>query len=428
MVQRFSDHIVSLLGTPNKHRFLLGVSGGVDSVVLAHLLHTIQIDFGIAHVNYALRGADSDADEQLVRDLAASLDVACHVTQAPIAPAASGIQEKARDLRYQWFEEVLESNAYDTLLTAHHADDQLETLFMRLTRGSGLEGLGGIHGKRGTLVRPLLPFRKDEILAYAKAQKLNWREDVSNSSTQYLRNAIRHKLLPSFMELSPDAATNTLTSMQHLRDAFEGILSQLQNIKTDWKQHGEALRIPFSSIDDLHPKSFWLHYLFAPYGLDVKEVEKLLNTHAGKKCTGKKHILTRERNHLILMPTATVAATEQDYFLVPEEGIETPIKLKISADDIASQPTSKCAFLDKEKLDFPLILRRWRSGDVFYPSGMTGKKKVAKFFKDEKMSSLDKKQQWLLCSGDNIVWLVGKRINRKFEAVANTTTLQIQLV
>ena len=139
-------------------------------------------------------------------------------------------------------------------------------------------------------------------------------------------------------------------------------------------------------------------------------------------------MLTRERNHLILMPTAATAATEQDYFLVPEEGIETPIKLKISADVIVSQPTAKCAFLDKEKLDFPLILRRGRSGDVFYPSGMTGKKKVAKFFKDEKMSSLDKKQQWLLCSGDNIVWLVGKRINRKFEAVANTTTLQIQLV
>ncbi len=428
MVQKFSDHIVSLLGTPKKYRFLLGVSGGVDSVVLAHLLHTLQIDFGVAHVNYALRGADSDADEQLVRDLAASLDVACHVTQAPIDSAASGIQEKARDLRYHWFGEVLESNAYDTLLTAHHADDQLETLFMRLIRGSGLEGLGGIHGKKSFLVRPLLPFRKDEILAYAKAQKLNWREDISNSSTQYLRNAIRHNVLPSFTELSPDAAANTLASMQHLRDAFESIQLQLQNLKADWKQQREALKIPFSSIDELHPKSFWLHHLFAPYGLDVKEVRKLLDTYAGKKCTGEKYILTRERNHLILTPTVAIVATEQDYFLVPEEGIDTPIKLKISADVIASQPTSKCAFLDKEKLDFPLILRRWRSGDVFYPSGMTGKKKVAKFFKDEKMSALDKKQQWLLCSGEDIVWVVGKRINRKFEAVANKTTLQIQLL
>ena len=428
MEQRFNNHIVSLLGSPKKHRFLLGVSGGVDSVVLAHLLHSLEIDFGIAHVNYGLRGVDSDADEQLVRDLATSLGVACHVTQAPIDPTASGIQEKARDLRYNWFKEVLESNVYDTILTAHHADDQLETLFMRLTRGSGLEGLGGIQDNKGLLVRPLLPFQKDEILAFAKEQKLHWREDVSNSSSRYLRNAIRHKVLPSFMELSPDAAANTLTSMQHLRDAFEGIQSQLQNIKTDWKQQGEALKIPFSSIDALHPKSFWLHHLFAPYGFDVKEVEKLLETHAGKKCTGKKYVLTRERNHLILTPTAETAAIEQVYFLVPEEGIEAPIHLKISANVIAAKPTAKCAVLDKEKLDFPLILRRWKTGDVFYPTGMSGKKKVAKFFKDEKMSALDKKQQWLLCSGDDIVWVVGKRINRKFVTAVNTTTLQIQLV
>ena len=428
MEQRFKNHIVSLLGSPKKHRFLLGVSGGVDSVVLAHLLYTLEIDFGIAHVNYGLRGADSDADEQLVRDLAASLGVACHVTQAPIDPTASGIQEKARDLRYNWFSEVLESNAYSTILTAHHADDQLETLFMRLTRGSGLEGLGGIQDNKGLLVRPLLPFQKDEILAFAKEQKLHWREDVSNSSSRYLRNAIRHKVLPSFMELAPDAAANTLTSMQHLRDAFEGIQSQLQNIKTDWKQQGEALKIPFSSIGALHPKSFWLHHLFAPYGFDVKEVEKLLETHAGKKCTGEKYVLTRERNHLILTPTAETAAIEQVYFLVPEEGIEAPIHLKISANVIAAKPTAKCAVLDKEKLDFPLILRRWKTGDVFYPTGMSGKKKVAKFFKDEKMSALDKKQQWLLCSGDDIVWVVGKRINRKFVTVVNTTTLQIQLV
>jgi len=428
MEQRFKDHIVSLFNTPKKHRFLLGVSGGVDSVVLAHLLHTLEIDFGIAHVNYGLRGADSDTDEQLVRYLAASLGVACHVTQAPIDPDATGIQEKARELRYNCFSEVLESNAYDTILTAHHADDQLETLFMRLTRGSGLEGLGGIQDKKGFLVRPLLPFRKDEILAFAKEQKLHWREDVSNSSSKYLRNAIRHKVLPSFMELSPDAAANTLTSMQHLRDAFEGIQSQLQNIKTDWKQQGEALKIPFSSIDALHPKNFWLHHLFAPYGFDVKEVEKLLDTHAGKKCTGEKYVLTLERDHLILTPKTASPAIEQDYFLVPEGGIEAPIKLKISADVISSKPSAKCAVLDKEKLDFPLILRRWKTADVFYPTGMTGKKKVAKFFKDEKMSALDKKQQWLLCSGDDIVWVVGKRINRKFVAVANTTTLQIQLV
>jgi tRNA(Ile)-lysidine synthase len=299
---------------------------------------------------------------------------------------------------------------------------------MRLIRGSGLEGLGGIQDKNDILVRPLLPFRKAEILAYAKEQKFNWREDVSNSSTKYLRNAIRHNVLPSFKELSPDAAANTLTSMQHLRDAFEGIASQLQNIKAAWSKQGETFIIPLTSIGTLNPKSFWLHHLFAPYGFDVKEVEKLLKTHAGKKCTCDKYVLTRERDHLILAPIDLTVTTEQDYFLVPEKGIEAPIKLNISTDVGAHKSTTNCAVLDKSKLDFPLILRRWKTGDVFYPTGMTGKKKVAKFFKDEKMSVRDKKQQWLLCSGDDIVWVVGKRINRKFEALANTNTLQIKLV
>jgi tRNA(Ile)-lysidine synthase len=428
MAQRFRDHIASLLVTPKKHRFLLGVSGGVDSVVLVHLVYSLQLDFGIAHVNYALRGAESDADEQLVRDLADSLGVACHVAQAPIAPDASGIQARARDLRYHWFREVLKSSAYDTILTAHHADDQLETFFMRLMRGSGLEGLGGIHEKNDILVRPLLPFFKAEILAYAKKEKLNWREDVSNSATKYLRNAIRQNVLPHFKELSADAAANTLMSMQHLRDAFEGIASQLQNIKAAWTKQGETFVIPLTSIGVLNPKSFWLHHLFAPYGFDVKEVEKLLKTHAGKKCTCDKYVLTRERDHLILAPIAPTVSTEQDYFLVSEKGIETPIELKISTVASTYKPTAKCVVFDKEKLDFPLILRRWKTADVFYPTGMTGKKKVAKFFKDEKMSAREKKQQWLLCSGDDVVWVVGKRINRKFEASANTNMLQITLV
>jgi tRNA(Ile)-lysidine synthase len=178
----------------------------------------------------------------------------------------------------------------------------------------------------------------------------------------------------------------------------------------------------------LNPKSFWLHHLFAPYGFDVKEVEKLLKTHAGKKCTCDKYVLSRERDHLILAPIAETVSTDQDYFLVPETGIETPITLEVLTAPSTHKPTAKCVVLDKEKLDFPLILRRWKTADVFYPTGMTGKKKVAKFFKDEKMSARDKKQQWLLCSGDDIVWVVGKRINRKFEASANTIMLQITLV
>jgi tRNA(Ile)-lysidine synthase len=428
MVQKFKEHMASLLGVTEKHRFLLGVSGGVDSVVLAHLMHDLNANYGIAHVNYNLRGAHSDADEQLVRNLAASHGVDCFVKNAPIDINSSGIQEKARDLRYNWFLEVLKRNDYDVILTAHHADDQLETFLMRLTRGSGLRGLGGMQDKKGVLIRPLLAFNKNEILSYAKKQKLNWREDLSNSSTKYLRNAIRHKVIPTFTGLATDAVANSLSSMQYLRDAFEAIESQLDKIKATWKQDGESLTIPLSSIEEFNPQSFWLHHLFEPYGFNFKEVKKLLETHSGKKCTSKKYVLTRQRNELVLAPISTIMKASEDYYLVPEEGILNPIKLEISSNVVTHPLTANHAVLNKEKLDFPLILRRWKKGDAFYPTGMIGKKKVAKFFKDEKMSTLDKEKQWLLCSGDDIVWVVGKRINRKFEAAANTTTLHIQLV
>lgn len=426
MERKFKLHFETLFQHTKQCTFLLAVSGGVDSVVMAQLMHRCGYHFGIAHVNYALRAAESDADEQFVRQLAESLGVPCHVAQKPINPTDSGIQEKARDLRYAWFREVFETHAYDAVLTAHHADDQLETLFLRLSRGSGLEGLGGIQDKNGLLVRPMLPFFKEELIAYAKKKKLTWRTDTSNQSTKYLRNVIRHEVLPAFLALKPEVAANTLTSMQHLRDAFDAITVARAQIKTDWIQEDKTIKIPIASLTKLTPLNFWLHHLFSPYGFDAKEVEKLLETHSGKKCISVTHKLTHAREYLVLTELKHSSKAEQAYFLVPENGISAPLKLEISEVDFATLPQAHVALLNKEKLDFPLVLRKWKVGDVFYPSGMTGKKKLAKFFKDEKMSSFDKQQQWLLCSGDEIVWVVGKRINRKFAAVVESTTLQIK--
>lgn len=426
MERKFKLHFEALFQHTKQCTFLLAVSGGVDSVVMANLMHRCGYRFGIAHVNYALRAAESDADEQFVRQLADSLDVPCHVAQKPINPTDSGIQEKARDLRYAWFEELVDTYEYDAVLTAHHADDQLETLFMRLSRGSGLEGLGGIQDKNGLLMRPMLPFFKEELIAYATAKNLTWRTDTSNQNKKYLRNAIRHDVLPSFLALKPEVAANTLTSMQHLRDAFDALTLAEAQIKMHWTQEDKSIKIPIASMIKLTPLNFWLHHLFSPYGFDAKEVEKLLETHSGKKCISATHELLHARDYLVLTELKHGSKSEQAYFLVPENGISAPIKLEISEVDFATVPQRNVALLHKEKLDFPLVLRKWKAGDVFFPSGMTGKKKLAKFFKDEKMSAQEKKQQWLLCSGDEIVWVVGKRINRKFAAVVDTTTLQIK--
>ena len=428
MEQKFKQHIESLLDPTTNPKILVAVSGGVDSVVLAHLVSNCGYDFDMAHVNYKLRGTDSDLDESLVSDLAHALRVNLHTAIKPIKPGASGIQEKARNLRYTWFEALIAKHDYDVVLTAHHADDQLETLFMRLSRGSGLEGLGGIRAKNGFLIRPLLPFFKTELVAYAKANKLKWREDISNKSTKYLRNAIRHNLMPAFLGVSPQTASNTLMSVQYLQEAFDAISAQVNTIKKAWENAPDGIRIPLVSIDALHPKSFWLHHLFAVYGFDAVEVEKLLDAHAGKKCVSATHELLRERDHLVLSSQSNLKDDTEEVFLIPMSGIESPLKLEFSKPNNATKITANCILVNASKLTFPLVLRRWNKGDIFYPTGMEGKKKLSKFFKDEKMSAAAKKNQWLLCDENNVIWVIGKRLDRRYAAHDSSNILQIKII
>ena len=428
MEQKFKQHIESILDFTSNPKLLLAVSGGVDSVVLAHLLSKCGYPFDMAHVNYKLRGADSDLDESLVTETAKTLRVNLHTAIKPIKPGASGIQEKARNLRYAWFEELVAEHQYDAVLTAHHADDQLETLFMRLSRGSGVEGLSGIRAKNGFLIRPLLPFFKDELVVYAKTNTLKWREDVSNNSTKYLRNAIRHDVMPDYLRLSPQTAANTLTSVQHLQDAFDAISIHVNVIKKAWENALDGITIPLTSIEDLQPKRFWLHQLFSTYGFDAVEVEKLLDAHAGKKCVSATHELLRERDHLVLSLQSNSVDDKDEVYLVPENGIEFPVKLEFSTPTADTKPTANSVLVNASKLTFPLILRRWNKGDLFYPTGMKGKKKLSKFFKDEKMSAAEKNNQWLLCDENNVIWIIGKRLDRRYLADGLSNTLQIKIV
>ncbi len=427
MKHNFKDHISTLIGAPDNQKCLVAVSGGVDSVVLAHLMQQSGYTIGIAHMNYKLRGTDSDLDAVSVHELAKNMNVPYFSKTAPIAVDAAGIQEKARDLRYNWFKQLQSKHHYDYVLTAHHADDQLETLFMRLSRGSGLEGLGGIRDKKGSLVRPLLPFSKEDIITYAKANNIEWREDVSNASTGYLRNAIRHQVVPAFLALSAQTKANTLTSLQHLQDGFHALSSLVDQIKSTWQTKKSHIVIPFSSFETLKPQRFWLHHLFSPFGFDAMEVAKLLQTHAGKKTTSGTHVLLRERDHFVLTVIENQVAESSEHYQVNEDGITFPISLTISNSNNNTALSDRCVVVDASKLLFPLTLRHWQEGDVFYPVGMTGKKKLSKYFKDAKMTAHEKQNQWVLCHNNDIVWVVGKRLDRRFVSTDNASTLQIRL-
>ena len=427
MEQRFKEQLIALVEKPKQRKFLLAVSGGLDSMVLSCLMQQSGYAIGIAHMNYKLRGTDSDLDAASVHDLAKNMNVPFFSKTTPIAVDASGIQEKARDLRYEWFKQLQAKHHYDYVLTAHHADDQLETLFMRLSRGSGLEGLGGIRIKMGSLIRPLLPFSKAEIITYAKANNISWREDVSNLSTAYLRNAIRHRVMPAFLNLTAQTKANTLASMQHIQDGFQALSTVVSQIKSSWQTKESDTIIPFSSFEAFTPQRFWFHHLFSPYGFDAMEVRKLLQTHAGKKTTSGTHELLRERNHFVLTAIENKEITSAEFYEVNEDGISSPISLTISStnDNVAS--SDRCVVVDAVKLSFPLTLRRWQEGDVFYPVGMTGKKKLSKYFKDVKMTTREKQTQWVLCNNNDIIWVVGKRLDRRFISTENASKLQIKL-
>ncbi len=442
MLTNFKTHIDKKLAFLKEGKLLIAISGGLDSVILAHLCHKLKLNISLAHCNFNLRGKESDGDEAFVLELAENLDLEVFIEHFSTEEFAKqhklSTQMAARELRYNWFSELAESLEFDYILTAHHADDNLETFLINLTRGTGLSGLTGIPEVNDAIVRPLLPFSREVLHDYAKAHHMVWREDSSNASDKYLRNKLRHQVIPVLKEINPNLLQNFKMTLAHLHDTSDIVEESLRAVAkraiVDIDEHKLVLDIsPFKKANN--PKAY-LYEMFKDYGFTAwEDMVALLNAQSGKQIFSERYRLLKDRTHLILTKLNDKERSQLEHVEVPiiikstDHIIQTPVgTLSFNEEAAVFDKRTNVIFVDRDALEFPLHLRQWRKGDVFYPMGMTGKKKLSKYFKDEKMSVIDKENVWLLTSKGDIVWVLNKRADDRFKVTdATVNSLKIEL-
>jgi len=442
LYNRFKIHLQDTFPGIESKKLLLAISGGIDSMVLLDLLSKTDAELNLAHCNFKLRGKDADADEAFVRSESKKYNTPLHViefdTKAYASAHKCSIQMAARDLRYSWFKNLLKENGYDYLLTAHHADDNLETFFINLSRGTGIDGLCGIPEKSDEILRPLLPFSKEEIHSYASANQLSWREDQSNQDSKYLRNKIRKELVPLLKDINPaflETFSVTLNNLKGTKDIVEDRMSLVRDKVIEQEEGTDPTVIHFKVKDllEFSNNKAYLYQLFYPFGFHQwDDIRSLLVSQSGKQIFSKTHRLLKNRDYLLLSEItknlfdSTTREIQDMDALIPLNAsslkIET-IHLPNSQQVKKLDHDPNTANFDKDLLTYPLSVRKWEKGDYFYPIGMTGKKKLSKYFKDEKYSLLDKENIWLLCSGTDIIWIIGKRMDNRFKLSDKTKTI-----
>lgn len=415
-------------------RVLLTVSGGVDSMVMLRLFARSGYRIGVAHCNFRLRGAESDEDEVLVADETARLGVPCYNrrfdTLAEMERTGESMEMAARRLRYAWFEELCREHGYTSVTVAHHADDSIETFFINLLRGTGLRGLTGISTQAGRIVRPLMFASRKEILEYAVAEKIPFREDSSNRSTKYLRNKIRLGLIPRIREINPKFTALMQRNIGHLTDAQLFIDHGIERIRCEAVvEHDGIHTIRLDRIDPAFPRAFVIYELLSSaYGFKGDVIDALcraLDQQAtGKRFYAREHVAHVDRGTIVITPIP-----DDDECLIPvEQGAARSYcgnavlyyeYLDIDTIEDFGVP-EQIAQVDADKLHYPLALRRWQEGDWFIPFGMTGRKKVSDFLTDAKVSPAEKQRQFVLLSGEEIVWIVGRRIDDRYRLTDRT--------
>ena len=433
LLQAFQDYIRTEDLFQPKDKLFIAVSGGVDSVVLCELCNLCGFDFVIAHCNFQLREKESDGDEDFVKRLAEKYAVEFFVkkfdTEKYAAENKVSIQVAARALRYNWFNELLkqETGKAGYLLTAHHADDNVETILMNFFKGSGINGIKGILPKHDKIVRPLLFAKKEALLAFATENKLAYREDSSNKSDKYTRNYFRNELIPGIEKVFPQVKENIIDNAERFRDinllykqAIDASIKKLVTVK------GNELHIPILKLLKTAALPTILYEIIKDAGFSaqqINEVIKLLDSGSGKFMQSTTHRMLNNRKWLIISALNDQAA---GHYIIEESGKEIIFpggKLiieKNKGDKIISD--NNIAILDASQVIFPLLLRKWKQGDYFYPLGMQKKKKLSRFFIDQKLSMNEKENTWVIESGKKITWVVGKRIDDRFKITERTTT------
>ena len=434
LLQRFLDQVRNAGFFATSDKLLLAVSGGIDSVVLCELSRQAGLNFSIAHGNFGLRGEESERDERFVRNLAAHYGVEIFVMKFETATYAQAeklsIQEAARDLRYNWFEQLRKEKKMAAILLAHHADDNMETLLMHFFRGTGLQGLTAIPESNiaKKLFRPLLHFRRKEIEAFARQEGLSWVEDSSNASLKYARNNLRHEILPAVKNIYPAVEENLLHNIERFREINAFYRLAVEKLKMAISERrGEEVRFPVKRLSQLANRAF-LFEIIKEYGFgekQVDEVAKLLHSDSGKFTANESHQIIRHRNWIVIAPKASTAET-----VAMEEGQE---EVRFSGGILyAKQKKGKGLTLGKERLvakldageiTYPLLIRKWTPGDYFYPLGMRKKKKLARFFIDQKLSKNQKESIWVVESGKRIAWIIGLRIDDRFKVSPSTASV-----
>ena len=462
LVQRFQEFIQQQNLFHPKDRLLLAVSGGVDSVVLCELCQQSAYNLTIAHCNFQLRGEESERDEKFVRELGKKYNVEVLVkkfdTEKYAEENKKGIQEAARDLRYEWFKQVVSressvvsrqtsnlkretlngkrqnensshvSRFTSHVLTAHHADDNIETLMMNFFRGTGLHGLQGIPVMHQYIRRPLLPFWKEELVLFAKENKLEFVEDSSNQSVKYTRNLFRNEILPLISKVYPQVKTNLQDNINRFNEiqrlyqiSVDEIKKKLCKIKND------EVHIPIKQFMAYHNRAL-IFEIISGYGFterQVDEVIKLAEAGSGKfiQSPSTPHRIIKFRNWFIISKDQSMDAET----IIIEEGVKNVqfsiFNLQLSilqTTNYKPETTNSVACLDAEEITFPLLLRKWKQGDYFYPLGMKKKKKLARFFIDQKLSKTEKEKAWVIEMNKKIVWVVGMRIDDRFKVTEKT--------